>query len=329
MSDEQAARQEPDWDAIARWLAGEATPEEAEAFRRELADHPARAAMVGALDDAARRLPRAEVDVEAALASVMARRDAPVIPLRPARRWAPVALRAAAIVVVLIGASLFWRSRGGAPETAARSYATAVGARERIVLPDGSRATLGPASTLTVSAGYGAPERRVELRGEAYFEVEHDAARPFVIHTPGAVVRDLGTTFTVRADSVAGTRVAVTSGIVGLAPAGGAEATLHAGDRGSVAGGRVTAERGAAVADDVAWTRGRLVFRDAPVGEVAADLRRWYGVTLTVDPALARRRLTATFDAGDADGALQVVAAALGGELRREGSTASIRARAP
>ncbi|HYW07682.1 MAG TPA: FecR domain-containing protein, partial [Longimicrobium sp.] len=265
MSDERASGREPDWDAIARSLAGEDTPEEADAFRRELADHPQRAAMVGALDGAARRLPGADVDVEAALASVMARRDAPaaVIPLRPARRWTPVVLRAAAVILVLIGASFFWRSRGGSPETAARSYATTVGARTQIVFPDGSRATLGPASTLTMAAGYGAPERRVELRGEAYFEVEHDAARPFVIHTPDAVVRDLGTTFTVRADSVSGTRVAVTSGIVGLAPVGGAETTLRPGDRGFVAGGRVTAERGAAGADDVAWTRGRLVFRDA------------------------------------------------------------------
>jgi transmembrane sensor len=101
---------------------------------------------------------------------------------------------------------------------------------------------------------------------------------------------------------------------------------LQAGDRGGVsAAGEVRVERGAATDDDVAWTHGRLVFRDAPVPEVAAALRRWYGITLVVrDPVLARRHLTASFGTETAEEAVQVVAAALGGQLARRGDTAAV-----
>jgi transmembrane sensor len=167
----------------------------------------------------------------------------------------------------------------------------------------------------------------VRLEGEAYFDVRHNDAHPFVVRTAGAVVRDLGTTFSVRTADSSGVRVVVTSGSVAVQPAAdGAGEVLRAGDRGSVArGGAVRVERGTATDDDVAWTRGRLVFRDAPVPEVAAELRRWYGITLVVrDPELAGRHLTASFGSETADEAVRVVAAALGGQLQRRGDTAAV-----
>jgi ferric-dicitrate binding protein FerR (iron transport regulator) len=69
------------------------------------------------------------------------------------------------------------------------------------------------------------------------------------------------------------------------------------------------------------------VFRDEPLASVAADLRRWYGVTVVVDPALAGRHVTATFDAGqNADEVLRVIAATVGGEIARHGDTADVSA---
>jgi transmembrane sensor len=124
-----------------------------------------------------------------------------------------------------------------------------------------------------------------------------------------------------------GARVVVTSGSVSLRAAAGRDTVvLRAGDRGSVgAAGGPRVERGVAGDDDVAWTRGRLVFRDAPVPEVADALRRWYGITLVVrDPELARRHLTASFGTETADEAVRVVAAALGGALQRRGDTAAV-----
>lgn len=391
MSDETrgtAADGDAVWTAAARQLAGEGTAEERDAFRREAEAFHGREALLASLDAVLMPLARdarPDVDVEAALAAVLARRDAGprlvgepaeaglramasppsaadregeaparVLPgpdarprlveepravgsremasppsiARPARWRMPGWLAAAALVVVTVGGALMlWRPSGPAVHVETQAYVTSIGATRAITLPDGSRVQLGPDSRLDVLAGYGGGARAVRLWGEAYFDVRHDAAHPFVVRTVAAEVRDLGTTFTVRTEGDSGARVAVTSGSVALAPASGdAEAILRAGDRGRVdSAGALKVERGTAGDDDVAWTKGRLVFRDAPVPQVAEELRRWYGITLVVrDPALAGRHLTASFGGESADQAVAVVAAALGGQLQRRGDTAAV-----
>jgi len=355
-------RDSVDWDAAARHLAGEGTPAEREAMRRWLDANPVDAATVRALDEALGRLapvtsPAADVDVEAALRSVRARRDADgaapdarsgadgVIPLRPTRtatrtatrpspvRWRAPALRAAAVVAVLAGGAAMWRQAADSSAgAAARRYATAVGARDSLRLPDGTRVVLGPGSTLETGADYGAARREVRLRGEAYFDVPHDAARPFVVRTASASVEDLGTAFVVRSGADGRVSVAVSQGAVRLAAsaAGAADSgvVLRQGDRGAVAAsGRVVAERGAAGADDLAWTEGRLVFADAPAAEVADALRRWYGLELRfAEAGLAERHLTASFRGEPAADVLRVIGLALGASMERRGDTVVVRA---
>jgi transmembrane sensor len=331
------------WQAVARSLSGEASPAEEAALRQEMEARPERARLVAALDDALGVL-RADaappVDVEGALALVMARRDRPALtverggaadaPTRAPRvvpsarpRWrTPALLAAAAVVLLVLGSAVVWRTMRVGHAWQAR-YATAVGVVQRVTLPDGSVAVLGPASRLVVLNGYGDGDRRVRLHGEAYFEVRHDAAHPFAVITPAALVMDVGTAFSVSAEDEQGARVVVTSGAVRVTPPGRSPTLLQAGDRASVAAGRIDVQHGAATAEDVAWTQGRLAFRDAPLAEVGAELRRWYGVTLRIDdPALAARHLTADFDGATADQALRIVAATLGGDLRRTGDTA-------
>lgn len=347
MNDQTPDPADAAWTAAARAMAGEGTAEEREAFRLEAEAHPGRAELLASLDEALRSLAadaRPDVDVEAALAAVMARRDERPLGAEPSRpvvviippstvrlaRWRRAAWRsAAALVMVMLFAVIFWRTRP-TPTTPsglwAPMYTTGVGARETVKLADGSVVQLGPESRLSVDADYGRGERAVRLEGEAWFEVKHDDARPFVVRTRAAEVRDLGTVFTVRTLGSAGTRVAVTEGSVALRTSlGQGEQVLRAGDRGAVAEGAVTVERGVGTEDDVAWTQGRLVFRDAPVPEVADALKRWYGITLVVrDPQLANRHLTASFGTETADQAVAVVAAALGGQLVRRGDTASV-----
>jgi transmembrane sensor len=93
------------------------------------------------------------------------------------------------------------------------------------------------------------------------------------------------------------------------------------------AAGRLSTRRGGASDDDLAWTLGRLVFRDAPIPELAADLERWYGVQLRVtDSALARRHFTGTFSTEPPDSVLKVIGLALGARVEQRGDTAYLRA---
>jgi transmembrane sensor len=346
----------PDWDAIARFLAGESGADEARDVAAWLAAHPGDAEVVRRVDAhaTAALAPAADappIDVEGALARVRARREgADVLPLRsapPRRRmgWGLGGLAAAAAVAAIaVGIGTRGRATDAARDTTgvgaspagARVVTTAVGQRDSVRLPDGSRVVLAPGSRLTIAAGYGDRARDVQLDGAAWFAVRHDEARPFAVRAGNAVVRDLGTEFTVRTDGAGNARsvaVVVTEGVVSLRAAradADSGVVLQAGDRGALApDGATTAERGAATEDDVAWTRGRLVYRAAPLDVVRADLRRWYGLELRVDdPTLAARRLTATFEGEPAARVVEVVALALGARATQVGDTVVLGAAA-
>jgi len=342
-----------DWEAIARYFAGESSSEEATVVRRWLEAHPDEAAALAALGDASAKLVSAtppDLDVEAALASVTRRRDAAndvdVIPIdsrrlarrtvvpvaAPARRWQRFAIPAAAAAVLLIGGRLAWHSiqdAGYTPGQGAPQVVATNTQRDSVRLSDGTRVVLAPGSKLTVAAGYGTNVREVELEGEAYFDVHHDEARPFLVRANGAAIRDLGTTFTVRALGGQGVRVAVTSGSVSLAAAQAAPnaaVVLQPGDAGTIAtDGRTLVERGGVTEPDTAWTRGRLVFREAPIATVRAELRRWYGIDLQIDSSLASSHLTMTVDGESTDRVLETIALSLGAQVSRQGSVAVIK----
>jgi transmembrane sensor len=338
-----------DWEAIARYLAGESPDGEKAAVQRWLASNPAEAKFVATLDDALARptlAPGAEsdVDVEAALALVKSRRDEGLRVVRGAApridrfgaaqangfRWIPIA--AAAAVVIAAGA-LIWRGQARDQEDvptiiAARTLSSPVGGRDTLVLPDGSQVILGPGSALTIAEGFGQTARRVSLDGDALFTVVHDEGKPFVVVANDTEIRDVGTAFVVHCDA-GGVRVAVTEGVVELSPRAPVteRTTLNAGDVARVSrAGQVVTERGVGTDDDLAWTRGRLVFRDTPLGEVSEALRRWYGVHLDIrDPALRRRPLSATFEGDSIGKVLDTIGLAIGASMELRGDVAVVR----
>ena len=350
-----------DWEALARYLAGESSPAEAAAVREWIGADPARAELVGTLDRMTGRLAYrapADLDVEAALRRVHARMDAPATPVvhslaeraaaRAAADRAPrrfpwrTALRAAAVVTIVAGGTMYWRGRQTddvrpALDVASRTYMTPVGGRDSVRLPDGSLALLGPDSRLGVPDDFGrgpGGAREVTLRGEAYFKVEHDERRPFTVRAGAAAIRDIGTAFVVRTGEGGAVRVSVSEGVVALAAGATAAAdsgvVLRQGDRGVLEAGARTAvaQPGAATPDDMAWTTGRLVFREAPLAQVRDDLRRWHGIELVVaDSALAGRSLTASFAGEPAERVLDVIALALGARVERRGDTAVVARR--
>jgi transmembrane sensor len=142
-------------------------------------------------------------------------------------------------------------------------------------------------------------------------------------------IEDVGTAFGVQVDDSGGVRVAVDSGSVALGAKGsegGSKEVLRARDKASVdPKGLVMIERSAVSDDDLAWLQGRLVFRDAPLIQVGAELYRWYGVRLRVaDSSLANLHLTASFSGESVDRVLNVIALSLGARLERQGNVATL-----
>jgi transmembrane sensor len=100
---------------------------------------------------------------------------------------------AASLLVGAVVASLWLFSPGGS------AYRTAVGGLEAVPLRDGSKVTLNTDTDVRIELS--PSERRVDLRrGEAFFDVAHDATRPFVVRAGDKRVVAVGTKFSVRRD---------------------------------------------------------------------------------------------------------------------------------
>lgn len=300
------------------------------------------------LDDAISRLrmdAAADVDVESALKRVKARFGEAKVYELPARKSIPERswrsgrsnrIGVAAAVVVLAGGALLWRASqartdAGTQIAVAQVFETGVGQTDTVRLEDGTRVVLAPRSRLSVAADYGRRARRVDLAGEALFDVVHDDAHPFSVLAGTATIRDIGTTFTVRHFGEATTEVAVTAGSVVLHATTKQEREgiiLRAGDHGVLdAGGLATLHQAAVTDADTAFASGRLVFAETPLSVVAAELERWYGITLRIeDPTLAAQHITASFRGESVREVLNVIGLAIGVGIELHGDTAVARA---
>ena len=327
-----------DWDRVARYLAGEAEPREAESTRRWLEADAERLAMVNALQAALVNVSREDSrkpDVESALRKVKSGFDhtktigfpASARRADPGWKFTPY-MKAAAVLLVLAGGAFFWRDiSGSAAGPSARTFATTVGERRQFRLADGTNVVLGPGSRLIVDPR--SSDRSVSLEGDGYFAVAHDVSHPFTVKVGTVKIQDVGTAFSIQTNEDGGIRVAVASGSVALGPRESDRASaevLRARDRATVnPSGMVGIERSAVTDDDLAWVQGRLVFRDASVIQVGAELYRWYGVRLRLaDSTLSNLHLTASFSGESVDRVLNVIALSLGARIEREGNIATL-----
>lgn len=338
---------------LARYLVGVATPEQQEAVEERLERDAAFRATLAEIrllwDRSGQALETSvcEVDTErawSALASALFADSTPAAPpeLLPAGRVIPMRRRypvaklwrqgvLAASVLLAIGLGI-WQSgrRFGAPTEMAyapmRNFTAAPGKRLTLTLADGSKVVLAPGSQLLTRDRFRGGTRDVFLNGRAYFEIARDTTHPFLVHAAGTVTRVLGTKFDVRAFAGAGrTEVVVRSGRVSIRPDflpdAGAK-VLTRGQRGSIdAGGTIRVESGLDPDALLAWTTGTLRFDRTPLLEVVPELERWFDLKIRIsDPALGRRRLTATFGSEPLDVVLQTIAELVNGQVKRVGN---------
>ncbi|ROL90059.1 FecR family protein [Pseudomonas chlororaphis] len=223
---------------------------------------------------------------------------------RPLLRYAV----AASVLAVALGLGLF--SGLGRSGVYSAEFATALGERRHVALPDGSQVDLNSRSRLLVRFERG--QRSVELsEGEAMFSVEHDSSRPFVVAAGPGKVTVTGTRFDVRRDATQ-TRVAVEQGTVkvqGREAADGEFVSLTAGLGTAVdARGRVAAAYAVDSQALTAWRSGKLVFNNASLNEVAAEVSRYREQPLRVgSEAVGRLRLTSVFKSDDTDALLKAL----------------------
>ena len=171
------------------------------------------------------------------------------------------------------------------------------GEKLNLILADGTQIKLNSGSSIRFPKAFTADERRIELSGEAFFDVARDESKPFIIQSDQVETKVLGTSFNVQAYedqrhisvSVLTGRVEVASleNKVFLSPH---EQGVYHRSKGNVTKGRVDIEK------ILLWKDGIIHFEDATFGEVKSVLERWYGVNMSfASKELAQCHLTATY----------------------------------
>ncbi len=208
---------------------------------------------------------------------------------------------AAALLLLLAGAS-GWVLRSGKTE---QVFATTVGKRQAVELADGSRMELN--TDTKVRTDVTAARRIVMLdSGEAYFDVVHDAARPFVVYAGNRRITDLGTKFSVyrNGDDV---RVTVREGRVRVdvlnGPAVDAPVVAEAGHMVVTKGSEtlVFAKPDTDINSDLSWRSGMLVFNQQTLAEAAEQFNRYNNRKILVEGSARRIRIGGSFKADNVD----------------------------
>lgn len=146
-----------------------------------------------------------------------------------------------------------------------------------IVLPDGTRVWLNAATELKYPVAFHAKERRVYLKGEAYFEVAPDKNRPFYVETEEVKIRVLGTVFDVNTHYTRGVRTVLVEGAVALEWGDQKEIRMKPGELADF--DRTTTEvtlKEVDVTSYISWKEGYFVFEDEPLEEIMHTLSLWY-----------------------------------------------------
>lgn len=204
------------------------------------------------------------------------------------RHRAAVPAIAAALVLALVGFVEDWPTRLRA------DYATGIGERRSVALPDGSVAILAGSSALAFECSGGARIATL-LGGTAQFTVAPDPRHPFRVETAEGSVTALGTVFSVR-EVKGNPEVAVIEHSVAIRTSSGASAVVHEGESTSFTEKGIARPLRSDVLAATAWTRGKLIVFDRPLGEVVAIIGRQRRGYWTVRGDAARLRVNGVYD---------------------------------
>ena len=165
------------------------------------------------------------------------------------------------------------------------------------VLSDGTKVYLNSNSKLIVPERFESDKRRVQLIGEAFFDVTRDESRPFQITTEDFIINVLGTSFNVSAYQGGSNHVAVKEGIVSVKTDPFKSVELNANQMIRIYEDGNVSELTKVNEEYVfGWINQVLAFHDLPIRQVLDKVALWYGVEVTIEKrALPKKLFTASF----------------------------------
>ncbi|WP_207513910.1 FecR domain-containing protein [Longitalea luteola] len=173
-------------------------------------------------------------------------------------------------------------SAAGSAAATAPGYntiATPYGGQYQVILPDGTKVWLNAGSALTFPTVFTGSTRSVQLKGEAYFEVAHNASLPFTVEGGGSTVQVLGTKFNIMAyEDEKKVNTTLLEGSVKIIK-GNKSRLLRPGEQSTIKGEEI-AISDADVDAALAWKDGYFVFKNEDLASIMRKIARWYNVTI-------------------------------------------------
>ncbi len=206
----------------------------------------------------------------------------------------------AAITKTADGQIVYGMANGSAAaEVSYNTTSTPRGGQFRVVLTDGTKVWLNAASSVTYPTAFTGADREVEITGEVYFEVAHNAAKPFRVKSNGQIVEVLGTHFNINAykdEPVITTTLFEGSVKVNK---GTASALLKPGQQSSVTENgnnlNIKITDNADLDQALAWKNGEFSFNKTNIQFVMRQIARWYDVDIEYAGKIPDKRLSGTF----------------------------------
>jgi transmembrane sensor len=302
-------------DLIAKYLAGEALPDEAILLDDWKNESPGNLQYFIACEKAF-QIPTRETDTQQLFQNILAQleqpyqKEAKVVRLHT--YFTPMRIAASLVAVSLLGlfAAYMFKGNPGQPEAIIASADTT----QQQQLADGSQVFLNKHTKLTVVEGFNGKQRKLKLEGEAFFNVVHNAEKPFVIDAGGVLIKDIGTAFNVKADPQSDSvSVFVTEGIVDIS---NGEKTVQLLANQSVVYIRSTKELKTItnVSANVASYKTKVFhFTASRLGEVITALNNVYGPFIELENAdLAACRITVEFNNESPETIVAIITETLG-----------------
>ncbi|MEN0054840.1 MAG: FecR domain-containing protein [Mucilaginibacter sp.] len=272
-----------------KWLAGTLTPDEKLRFEEWYADFN---------DEELLITNSRHTNKEQIGASILNRineqideqpaRSAKIFPL-----WRSLA--AAAVVILAIGLGLFFREPilNVVDPVQQVQFTSTARQYKQLTLADGSKVWLSPSSTISYPDQFRGKQRNVNIEGEAYFEVVHDADHPFVIQSGAVKTVVLGTSFDIQAYArTASIEVTVVSGKVGVSSQNSRTAEMVTANQRTIyqkATGKLVKEAYPNAAKFLDQRKGVFDFKGASLQDVTHELEIQYGIRISLSPKLSAK----------------------------------------
>lgn len=200
-----------------------------------------------------------------------------------------------ASIIKLANGQLSYQQRGGksADEILYNTMSTPRGGQYKLILPDGTQVWLNASSSIHYPTAFAGNERKVEVTGEAYFEVVYDAQMPFKVIANGATVRVLGTHFNINAyGDESTTKITLLAGAVSVSK-GQASTLLNPGQQAQITrNSEIKRSNDVDVEEAIAWKNGLFWFNGVDLPGIMRQLSRWYDIDVQYEGSIPQRHFT-------------------------------------